>query len=113
RDQLAARRDDEPLQLPEKAARIAVGRDDDVRRVDLGERANTASLSDLYAGVCSEDGEPAHDARRLDDPVPRMQDRAGEVTRHPRLELVDPLDLEAVREQRVVLGSQRVALLVV
>ncbi len=55
-DHLAARRDDQPLELAEQAARVAVGRDDDGRRASV-------SSSDATR-VCSRISAPASAARR-------------------------------------------------
>src|SRR5581483_474383 len=97
-------RDDQTFERAEQPARIAVGGDDDMLRVELVERLDAALLPEVGAGLRGENGESPYPARRLDCPVGRMEHRRGE-QRPDRLgELLAPLDREAVLAQQLVLA---------
>ena len=113
RDHLAARRDDQPLDLAEQAARVAVGADDDGRSAELVERRDARVLANLDARLRSEAGEATHPARGLQHAVGHVAQRSREPALERRLEALDPLGREAGRDERLVLGAQLVALLLV
>ena len=76
RDHLAARRDDEPLELTEQAARVAVRRDDDgVGAPTSSSDVDTRVLADLDARGGGAAREAAHEPCRLQHAVRRMEER--------------------------------------
>ena len=92
---------------------VAVGRDEDtfgVERVDVVDqrRARGTPLPPRRAS-----GEAADEARGLDRAVVRMRDRAVEATCRSARDVVEPLGLEAVLAQRLVLEPDALALLLV
>ena len=92
---------------------VAVGRDEDaigVERVDVLDRLVLAELRPCLRGAR---GEPADEPRRLDRAVARMRDRAVELPCRRARDVVEPLGLDAVLAQRLVLEPDRVALLLV
>ena len=91
---------------------VAVGRDHDLVGVELVEALDPLALAELGAGLGRERGEPAHELRRLDRGVARVEDRAVEAA-EGRRQVVAPLRLEAVLPQRLVLGEDLPALLLV
>ena len=112
-DHLAARRDNQPFELAEQAARIAVRRDDDGRRLELTEVVYPRVLAKLRAGVRSRGGEPPHEARRLQHSVRGVEERAREAACQRLRQRVAPLGLEPVLPQGGELLAQLVALLLV
>ena len=112
-DHLAADRPDRPVELRQQAARVAVGGDHDVLGVDVVERLDSRLFDDLGSGRNRSTGEPSHPAGRLKRPVARVQDRAAEGRVQRRRKLVDPVGRDSVLAERLVLGAERVQLLVV
>ena len=112
RDHLPARRDDQPLELSEQAARVAVGGDEDGLGLELVQVLDPVVLPDLDAGLRRGEREPPHEPRRLQDGVVRMEERARETAGQRLWELVAPLGGEAVLAQRLVLRPQLVPLVV-
>ena len=72
RDHLAAGRDDQPFDLPEQTAGIAVCGDEHRARVDGRQRFDAAVLVNFDAGLGGADGEPPHPAGRLEGGVGRV-----------------------------------------
>ena len=108
RNHLSASRDDQPLELTEQAARVAVGGDEHTFRFERVDRIDASVLADLHAGLARARREAAYQARRVDGRIVRMEDRCGE-SRHD----VAPFCGEAVLEQRFVFGADLVPLFVV
>jgi hypothetical protein len=109
-DHLATRGNDQPFQLAQEAARVAVGRNDDELGFELVERLDAAVLADLDARLGRVHGKPAHQTGGLERGVGRVEDRRPEAALEG---LVHPLGREAARPQVFVLGGERVAFLVV
>ena len=110
RDHLAARRDDQPLDLAEQAARVPVRRDQHLLGLDVVERLDAAVLPDLDAGLGGQHGEPPHPAGGLERRVAGVEDRRAKSAVQ---RLLDPLGGEAVGAQRLELDRERIPLLVV
>ena len=70
-------------------------------------------LANLDAGLGREAGEATHPARGLQHAVGHVVQRGGEPAVERRLEALDPLGREAGGDERLVLGAQLVALLLV
>ena len=114
RDHLAACGNDQALERPEQAARVAVGGDDDLLRVQLADRLDPAPFTEIGARVGCERRETPDPARRLDRPVGWVEHRRRREQRPDRLgQLVAPLDLEAVLAEQLVLTAELLAFLVV
>ena len=94
-DHLPARRDDQPLELAEEPARVAVGGDDDGLRAGLLERRDTRVLADLDSSARGAGGESPDEPCRLENAVRRMED-GGRIPHMPGVDPVPPLDREAV-----------------
>ena len=114
RDHLATRRDDEPFELAEETARVAVGRDDD----RLPRRASSTDATRVCSWI-STPASAARRARRADEPrrlqhaVGRMEECRRIAPGERRREILAPLGREAGRDERLVLLAQLVALLLV
>ena len=78
RDHLAARRPDQVGELRDEPVPVAVGRDDDVVRVERLDVVHRVVLADLGARLGRVRGEPPDEARRLDRRVVRVVDGAEE-----------------------------------
>ena len=113
RDHLAARRDDEPFELAEKAARVAVGRNDDRPRVSVVHRLHACVLVDLDARLGCASRETPNEPSRLQDAVGRMEERRRIASCKRRREILTPLGCESGSDERLVLLAQLVALLLV
>ncbi len=112
-DHLAARRPDRFRELAHEPVPVAVGGDDDLVGVERSQVVDALVLAELGARLGRARGEPAHEARRLDRAVARMDDHAVEAAGEHAGEVVEPLDLEAVLAQRLVLGADLLPLLLV
>src|SRR6266516_1153440 len=73
-DDLSARRLDDRVEPGKQAAGVAVGGDHDLVRLELGERCDLLSLSQLGARPGREPCESPHPAGRLKRTVSRMED---------------------------------------
>ena len=70
-------------------------------------------LANLHPGLRGEGGEATHPAGGLEHPVGRVAQRSREPALERRLEALDPLRREPGGDERLVLGAQLVALLLV
>ena len=112
-DHLAADRLDRPIELRQQAARVAVGGDHDVLGIDIVDGVDPRLFDDLGSGRDRASGEQPHPAGRLKRPVARVQDCAAEGPIQRRRQLVDPVGRDPVLSEGLVLGAERVQLLVV
>ncbi len=92
---------------------VAVGRDEDTVGVECVDVLDRVVLAELDACLHRAAGEPANEAGRLDRAVSRMRDRAVELPGCGARNVVEPLAVEAVLAQRLVLEQDRVAFLLV
>ena len=100
----------EPFELAEQPARVAVGGDDDRRRLELVQAADARMLANLDAGSGRRSSQPPYEPRRLQDRVAGVEQSAREAPRERTGKLVAPLRGEAVLAQRLELGAELVAL---
>jgi hypothetical protein len=110
---LAARRPDQVGELGDEAVPVPVGRDEDAVSVERADVLDRFVLAELDARLRGERRKPSNEPRRLDRAVLRVRDRTVELPRRRTRNVVEPLGLDAVLAQRLVLEPDRVALLLV
>src|SRR5262249_5962453 len=104
-------RDDQPLELTQQPARVAVGGDNDRRSVRLGARAHSAELAELDAGCRCGGCKPPNETRGLQDAVGEMTDATGAAAGEWRVECLTPLGCESILTEQLDLREQLVAFL--
>ena len=92
-----------PSSFPARPLGIAVRRDDDCLGTRFVERGDTRVLVDLDSGSSRARGEAADEARGLEHPVRRMEDRRWIPVSQGTGQLVTPLHVEPVGTQGRVL----------
>ena len=112
-DHLAARRPDRVRELRHETVAVAVGRDDHLLGIERSDVLDAVVLADLGSGFRRERGEPTDPARRLQRAVACVQDAALEASGEHARQIVDPLRLDPVLAQRLVLAADLLALLLV
>ena len=85
----------------------------DLVRVEHRDVAHVFVLAKLDAGLGCARSEPAHEPRGLDRAAARMHDHAAEAAGEHAGEVVEPVDVEAVLPQRLVLRANLLPLLLV
>ena len=78
RDDLAAGGPDHLVESRKQPSSRPIGRDDDLLRLEVGERLDTRSLAHLHARLDRTSGEVQDEARRLERAVVGMEDPAEE-----------------------------------